>query len=100
MTDETARARRAWDRSAPSYDRRIAFLGRVWCSGCGGGIGARPPGPVREVAMVPGRNLEHYPADARITGVELSPVMLGIAREHARRLGRSVELHEGDAQRL
>jgi ubiquinone/menaquinone biosynthesis C-methylase UbiE len=36
----------------------------------------------------------------RITGIELSPAMLGIARRRARELGIQAELHEGDAERL
>jgi len=41
-----------------------------------------------------------YPADAALTGVELSPAMLAVARQYAADLGREVDLHEGDAERL
>ena len=36
----------------------------------------------------------------RLTGVELSPAMLEIARARARELGREVDLLVGDAQAL
>jgi ubiquinone/menaquinone biosynthesis C-methylase UbiE len=52
------------------------------------------------VAIGTGRNLPFYPAEVTITGVELSPAMLAIARQRAADLDRSVDLHEGDAQAL
>ena len=44
-----------------------------------------------EIAVGSGRNLHFYPADVRLTGVELSPKMLEIGRRRTRerRLGRS-----------
>jgi ubiquinone/menaquinone biosynthesis C-methylase UbiE len=99
-SDRTAKSRRVWDQSAPSYDRQIEFLEKVWFTGGREWIGARARGRVLEVAIGTGRNLPHYPADASVTGVELSPAMLEIARRRASSLGRAVELHEGDAERL
>jgi ubiquinone/menaquinone biosynthesis C-methylase UbiE len=55
---------------------------------------------VLEVAIGTGRNLAFYPDDTKLTGVELSPAMLAIAKQRAAELGRDVELHEGDAQAL
>ncbi|MBW6440061.1 methyltransferase domain-containing protein [Actinoplanes hulinensis] len=100
---ESARAveaRRIWDRVAPSYDRRMAFLerhmfgdGRVW-------LAARARGRVLDVGVGTGGNLAHYPDDVTVTGLDLSPAMLALVRRRAVDLGRTVDLHEGDAERL
>src|SRR5687768_6236160 len=96
----TARQRRVWNRNAPGYDRQIAFFEKVWFGGGREWLGRRAHGRVLEVAIGTGLNLPHYPADATITGVELSPRMLAIARQRASDLGRAVDLHEGDAAHL
>jgi ubiquinone/menaquinone biosynthesis C-methylase UbiE len=44
--------------------------------------------------------LAHYPPDVRLTGVDLSPEMLAQAENSAKKMGRTVELMEGDAQDL
>jgi ubiquinone/menaquinone biosynthesis C-methylase UbiE len=99
-SDRTAKARRVWDQSAPKYDRQIEFLERIWFAGGREWIGARARGRILEVAIGTGRNLDHYPADATITGVELSPAMLDLARQRATTLGRAADLREGDAEQL
>ena len=96
----TARQRRVWDKNAPSYDRQIAFFERIQFAGGREWLGGRARGRVLEVAIGTGLNLSHYPVDATVTGVELSPAMLAIARQRAADLGRSVDLREGDAERL
>ena len=96
----TARQRRVWDRNAPSYDKQIAFFERIQFAGGREWLGERVHGRVLEVAIGTGLNLPHYPVDATVTGVELSPAMLAIARQRAADLGRAVDLREGDAERL
>jgi ubiquinone/menaquinone biosynthesis C-methylase UbiE len=96
----TARQRRVWDKSAPSYDKQIAFFEKVQFGGGREWLGERARGRVLEVAIGTGLNLPHYPADTTVTGVELSPAMLAIARHRADGLRRDVDLHEGDAERL
>jgi ubiquinone/menaquinone biosynthesis C-methylase UbiE len=67
--------------------------GREWaCS--------RARGEVLEIAVGTGRNLPFYPADVRLTGIELSPEMLAFARRRARESGIEVDLRAGDAQDL
>jgi ubiquinone/menaquinone biosynthesis C-methylase UbiE len=94
------RLRRYWDKHARHYDRQMAFWerrlfpdGRQW-------VCSRASGDVLEVAVGTGGNLRHYPGDVRLTGVELSPEMLRLARQEAERLGRAVDLRLGDAQAL
>ncbi|WP_250008092.1 class I SAM-dependent methyltransferase [Actinoplanes sp. M2I2] len=98
--DPTDKARRVWDRSAPSYDRQIELLERIWFTGGREWLGARARGRVLEVAVGTGRNLPHYPAAVTISGIELSPAMLAVARRRAAELGRPADLREGDAERL
>ncbi|MEU4422174.1 methyltransferase domain-containing protein [Actinoplanes sp. NPDC024001] len=99
-SERTAKARRVWDRSAPSYDRQIAFLERHWFTGGREWLGARAAGRILDVGVGTGRNLPHYPAGASITGLDLSPEMLAHARRRAAGLHRDADLREGDAQRM
>jgi ubiquinone/menaquinone biosynthesis C-methylase UbiE len=98
--DETAKVLRAWEKTAPGYDKQIAFFEKIWFGGGREWLGARAQGRVLEVGIGTGRNLPHYPADATITGIELSPAMLAIAKRRAADLGRDVDLHTGDAQAM
>src|SRR5487761_386750 len=95
-----ARQKRVWDKSAPGYDKQIACFERNWFSGGREWLGERAHGQVLEIAIGTGRNLPHYPAEATVTGIELSPAMLAIARQRAAGLGRDADLLEGDAEHL
>jgi ubiquinone/menaquinone biosynthesis C-methylase UbiE len=97
---EAARQKRVWDKSAPSYDKQIAFFEKTWFGGGREWLGERTRGRVLEVAIGTGRNLPHYPPDTAVTGIELSPAMLTIARQRAAGLGRHADLREGDAEHL
>jgi ubiquinone/menaquinone biosynthesis C-methylase UbiE len=98
--DRTAKVLRAWETAAPGYDRQMAVLERIWFGGGRQWLGARARGRVLEVAVGTGLTLPHYPAGTTITGLELSPAMLAIARERAAGLGRGAELCRGDAETL
>jgi ubiquinone/menaquinone biosynthesis C-methylase UbiE len=92
--------REVWDRYAPRYDRDIGFFERIQFSGGREWVCPQATGDVLEVAVGTGLNLPHYPPDVRLTGLDLSPAMLDIARTRAAELGREIELREGDAQAL
>jgi ubiquinone/menaquinone biosynthesis C-methylase UbiE len=94
------RLRRYWDEQADRYDRQIAFLDRHMFGDSRAWVCSRAFGRVLEVAIGTGLNLPHYPQAVELTGLELSPAMLGHARRRAVALGRPVELREGDAQAL
>jgi ubiquinone/menaquinone biosynthesis C-methylase UbiE len=96
----SARQKRIWDKAAPGYDRQIAFFERNWFSGGREWLGERARGRILEVAVGTGRSLPYYPADATVTGIELSPAMLAIARQRATDLGRDMTLREADAEHL
>jgi ubiquinone/menaquinone biosynthesis C-methylase UbiE len=95
-----ARQKRVWDKTAPGYDRQIAFFEKNWFTGGREWLGERARGRVLEVAVGTGRSLPYYPADVTVTGIELSPAMLAIARQRAAGLGRDADLREGDAEHL
>jgi ubiquinone/menaquinone biosynthesis C-methylase UbiE len=101
-TGETpaARQKRVWDKSAPSYDKQIAFFEKIQFGGGREWLGQRAQGRVLEVAIGTGLNLPHYRAETAVTGIELSPAMLAIARQRAAALGPDVDLQEGNAEHL
>jgi ubiquinone/menaquinone biosynthesis C-methylase UbiE len=73
---------------------RILFSGnREW-------VCSQASGDVLEIAIGTGRNLSFYPERIRLTGIELSPAMIEIARGRAAELGREVDLRLGDAGAL
>jgi ubiquinone/menaquinone biosynthesis C-methylase UbiE len=97
---ETERVRRIQDKEAPRYDRQMGFFDRVLFAGGREWACSQVTGDVLELAIGTGRNLPHYPADVRLTGIELSAQMLEIARQRAEELARDVDLRIGDAQTL
>jgi ubiquinone/menaquinone biosynthesis C-methylase UbiE len=97
---ETERVLRLYEKEAPKYDRQMRFFewllfgsGREW-------VCSQAEGEVLEIAVGTGRNLPYYPDGVRLSGVELSPAMVEIARTRARELGREIDLRVGDAQAL
>jgi ubiquinone/menaquinone biosynthesis C-methylase UbiE len=96
----TARLRRYWDKHAPKYDQEMQFFDRKLFGDTRAWVCSQATGAVLEVAIGTGLNLDFYPADIRLTGVDFSPAMLDQARDRARQLGRTVDLAEGDAHAL
>src|SRR6266545_4401007 len=99
--DAIARSRRLWDRMAPRCDRDMRRLepllfgrdARPW-------VCAQARGDVLDVAIGTGLNLPHYPPGVRLTGVDLSQVMLAAAARRAADLGLTVELSAAEAEHL
>ena len=98
--DPTAKAVRVWEKMAPRYDRDIQFWEKVQFGGGREWIGARAKGRVLEVAVGTGRNFDFYSRRVGITGVDLSPDMLDIARRHAIDLDLEVNLRVAAAEAL
>ncbi len=98
--DPTDRLRRRWDRFSGNYDRKMVRAERHLLRDTRPWIAGRATGAVLEVAIGTGLNLPHYPDGIRLTGVEVSPGMLAIAEDRARRLGIDADLRTGDAQAL
>jgi SAM-dependent methyltransferase len=99
-TAATERTRQFYERDAAKYDGRIRFFERVLFAGGREWVCEQAEGEVLEIALGTGRNLPFYDQDVRLTGVELSPAMLAIARRRAEELGREADLRVGDAQSL
>jgi ubiquinone/menaquinone biosynthesis C-methylase UbiE len=99
-TPETERVLRLYEKEAHKYDRQMRFFERLLFAGGREWVCSQAEGEVLEIGLGTGRSLPHYHADVRLTGIELSPAMLEIARARARELGREVDLRVGDAQAL
>lgn len=91
---------RYWDKHSADYDKPMQQMDR-WVFGdsrqwaCG-----KARGNVLEVAIGTGLNLALYPADAALTGIDLSERMLDGARDRAGTLGLDVTLRQADAHAL
>ena len=95
------RSRRVWDRRAPRYDRDMRLVEPLlFGRDTRAHVCAQAGGDVLEVAIGTGLNLPHYPLGIRLTGVDLSPLMLAAARERAADLGLTVDLREAEAEHL
>jgi ubiquinone/menaquinone biosynthesis C-methylase UbiE len=94
------RLRRYWDKHSRSYDKQMAFFDRKLFGDSRQWVCRRAVGKVLEVAVGTGLNLDSYPEDVTITGIDLSPAMLEHARRRAEASGRTVTLQVGDAHRL
>jgi ubiquinone/menaquinone biosynthesis C-methylase UbiE len=96
------RVRAIYDHMAPKYDRNVRFC--EWVLGLDRGrrwIASRAEGGVLEIGIGTGRNLAYYPAKhTKLTGIDLAPAMLQIARKRAADLGCEVDLRTGNAERL
>ncbi len=97
---DAERLRRYWDKHSDSYDKQMAFLDRKVFGDSRQWVCGQAVGDVLEVGIGTGLNLDCYPADVSITGVDLSPSMLEHARRRAAASGRDVALQVGDAHRL
>ena len=100
VRNETERVRHYYERTAHRYDEYVGYFeklllgdGRQW-------VCEQARGEVLEIAIGTGRNLPYYPSDVRLTGIDLTPAMLDLARQRANALGREVHLRLGDAQAL
>jgi ubiquinone/menaquinone biosynthesis C-methylase UbiE len=95
-----ARWRRYWEKQSASYDQQMRFFERALAGDSRAWVCAQAAGQTLEVAVGTGLNLPFYPAELELTGIDLSPAMLAMARQRAGQLGRAVDLREADALAL
>lgn len=100
MQDEKEHIRRLYEQEAPIYDRVMRVWERILLGGAREWVGRRAHGDVLEIAVGTGRNLPYYAPDIRLTGIDLSPDMLALAKHQAAILGRDADLRLGDAEQL
>ena len=101
LASENDKRRRAWAKRASSYDRSIGFFERrVFGAEHRSWACAEAQNETLEVAVGTGLNLPLYDADVRLTGIDLSPEMLSIAKQRAAESGQAVDLREADAHQL
>jgi ubiquinone/menaquinone biosynthesis C-methylase UbiE len=98
--DRTERWHRYWDKHSRTYDREMRFWdrhlfgdSRYWACG-------QATGQVLEVAVGTGLNVDAYPDDITLTGIDLSEPMLDIARARSTELGRPATLEQANAHEL
>jgi ubiquinone/menaquinone biosynthesis C-methylase UbiE len=97
---ETERVRRYYGRIAHRYDEYVGYFEKLLVGDGRRWVCSQARGDVLELAIGTGRNLPYYPSDVRLTGVDLTPAMIELARQRADALGRMIHLRVGDAQAL
>ncbi len=98
--EETDRIRLLYEKEAPHFDRSMGRWNRTLFAGTREWVCAQASGEVLEIAIGTALNLPFYPTGIRLTGVELSPAMIEVARRRAGELGREIDLRLGDAEAL
>jgi ubiquinone/menaquinone biosynthesis C-methylase UbiE len=99
-SDRTALVRGYYDRVAREYDSSMESFDRVVLGRGRRRLCSRARGRTLEMGVGTGASLVHYPPDASVTAIDLSPEMLVIAQQHAQELNLDIELRLGDAQDL
>jgi ubiquinone/menaquinone biosynthesis C-methylase UbiE len=101
-TDESRRERwrHYWDKHSASYDKQMRFFDRILFKDSRAWVCSKAAGETLEVGVGTGLNLPFYPGDVRLTGIDVSPAMLAIARRRAKDLNHPADLREADAHAL
>jgi ubiquinone/menaquinone biosynthesis C-methylase UbiE len=94
------RIRRFYEQSADRYDRGMDLMDRLLFGAGRVATCSSATGNTLEIGVGTGRDLPLYPAGTELTGIDLSPAMLDVARQRAEQHGVIVRLQEGDAQAL
>ena len=97
---ETERVCGIYDKMADRYDGMIRLSEKLFMGDGRRWVCSQARGDVLEIAIGTGRNMPFYPQEVRLTGVDLSPAMLAVARQRAQKLGRAVDLRVGNAEAL
>jgi len=96
----TALTRARYQRLSPFYDfmeEMMEFRYDPWRRKLWSLVAASK---VLEVGVGTGKNLPHYPNGIQMTGIDLTPGMLDVARRRTEKLRATVDLRLGDAQSL
>ncbi len=97
----TRKLRRQWDQHAPAYDRMSEPMEHMLgFAQARARLFAGLSGTILEVGVGTGRNVPHYPQDARMIALDLSSGMLERAASRARALSGRVAFLVGDVEDL
>ena len=99
-TDPASAVARRYDRIARFYDAFEAPMDLLGGSRRRARTVGGATGRILEVGIGTGRNLDHYPPEAEVTGIDISPQMMARARQRAQRIGRSPRLDVADVEHL
>jgi ubiquinone/menaquinone biosynthesis C-methylase UbiE len=97
---ETTRTEARYDRVAPIYDLMEMLPEqqfRTWREKLWARV---PEGRVLEAGVGTGKNFPYHPPGVEVVGIDISQRMLHRAQQRAEELGKTLELHQMDAQRL
>jgi len=97
---ETSRTEARYDRIAPVYDLMEMLPERQFRSWRERLWEQVPEGRVLEVGVGTGKNFPYHPPGVEVVGIDISERMLQRAQQRAEELGKTLELHQMDAQRL
>jgi ubiquinone/menaquinone biosynthesis C-methylase UbiE len=100
MSNTTASIARVYDRVARFYDLMEAPMDWMGGTERRRRVLSRATGDVLEIGVGTGINFEHYPADVRLYGIDISEQMLRRAQDRAERAGKSVTLETADVEAL
>lgn len=101
MSDPLRRVRRIYDHDPDAYHRAMSSRFTDWMlGGRRRKVGEVVRGRVLDVGFGTGLSLAHYPPDARVLGIDVSSMMLGVGRRFAREVARDVEVAVMDAEHL
>ena len=92
--------REIYDSEAKYYDFFELIWGFLGLTDLRRKLGKEAHRNILEVGIGTGKNLDYYSSKSKIWGIDLSKEMLKRARKKADRLGKSLGLEIGDAERL
>ena len=89
---DLARVYGTYQRLAGVYDVLVQHNEAGWRRRLRRELFSRVRGRILDAGIATGANIPFYPADSPVTGIDLSPAMLGHAKTQAERLHRVVDL--------
>lgn len=98
--EPTVWLRAHYDRAAARYEKKLSLFDRTLFAGGREWVCSQAEGETLEIGVGTGLNLPHYPAQVKLTGVDLSPAMIELARRRAADLGDRADLLVADAEQL
>lgn len=97
---DSDRVRRYYDRAARNYDRSFRWFERLFVGDGRRRVCSHTRARTLEIGVGTGLNFAYYPREIELTGIDVSPAMLDMARARANALGIMPDLMVGDAQAL